>query len=77
MRSLREEKKSQYISQLLLEFPVINEIFLEVVIDHNRIISLEDIVKKRSYLSGSTLTRRARHELKFHEGKKTRTKNLG
>ena len=59
---LSADEKSRFVGQLLLEFPVMNEVFLKVVMDHNRVISRDSIIqiiKKRSYLQGSTLVRRA------------------
>jgi hypothetical protein len=47
---------------LLLEFPLINNIFIEISTDKNKIISKQQIIellKKKSDLSGSTLGRRS------------------
>jgi hypothetical protein len=60
---LSADEKSRFVGQLLLEFPVINEIFLKVTIERNKIISTDNVIqilKKRSYLQGTTLGRRAR-----------------
>jgi hypothetical protein len=46
---------------LLLEFPLINNIFIEILTDKNKVISKQQIIevlKKKSDLSGSTLGRR-------------------
>jgi hypothetical protein len=46
---------------LLLEFPIINEIFLQISIDRTKIIIRNDIIellKKKSHITGSTLKRR-------------------
>jgi hypothetical protein len=59
---LPSQQKSQYICKLLLEFPIINEIFLDVSIDPSKVIGKQTIIrllKKYSLLSGSTLGRRA------------------
>jgi hypothetical protein len=40
-----------------------NEIFLKVIMERNKVISINDIIqiiKKRSYLQGTTLARRTR-----------------
>ncbi len=60
---LSAEEKSRFIGQLLLDFPIMNEIFLNVIMKHNKFISIENIIqliKKRSYLKGTTLGRRVR-----------------
>ena len=58
---LSAEKKSNYVCKLLLEFPIMNEIFIQISIDKNKIISRNDIIellKKKSHITGSTLKRR-------------------
>ncbi len=58
---LPAEQKSNYICKLLLEFPVMHEIFMLLTIDH-KIISKNDIIEMltaKSHLTGSTLSRRA------------------
>jgi Domain of unknown function (DUF6997)/Domain of unknown function (DUF6996) len=58
---LPSQQKSQYICKLLLEFPIINDIFLDVSIDRNKVIGRQHIIgllKKYSDLTGSTLGRR-------------------
>jgi hypothetical protein len=59
---LSAEKKSNFICRLLLEFPIINEIFIQISSDTNKVISKQDIIeslKRESNLTGSTLGRRA------------------
>ena len=59
---LSSHQKSEYLCKFLLEFPIINQIFLEVSIDASKIIGREYIVgllRNYSHLSGSTLGRRA------------------
>jgi hypothetical protein len=59
---LSAEKKSNFICRLLLEFPIINEIFIQISSDTNKVISKQDIIellKRKSNLTGSTLGRRA------------------
>jgi hypothetical protein len=59
---LPSRQKSQYVCKLLLEFPIINEVFLDVSIDPTKVIGKQSIIgllKKYSHLSGSTLERRA------------------
>jgi hypothetical protein len=59
---LSSQQKSRYLCKLLLEFPIINELFLDISIDPSKIIGRQHIIgmlKKRSYLTGSTLGRRA------------------
>ena len=58
---LSAEKKSNYVCKLLLEFPIINDIFIQISIDKNKVISRNDIIellKKKSHITGSTLKRR-------------------
>lgn len=60
---LPAEKKSSFICKLILEFPIINSIFLEVSSDPKKIITKHDIVqllKRRSDITGDTLIRRTR-----------------
>ncbi len=59
---LPSERKSHYLCKLLLEFPIVNEVFLDISINTNKVIHRRHIVellKKNSDLTGSTLTRRA------------------
>jgi uncharacterized membrane protein (Fun14 family) len=59
---LSSQQKSRYLCKLLLEFPVVNELFLDISIDSNRVIGRKQIVeliRKYSDLTGSTLERRA------------------
>jgi hypothetical protein len=58
---LPAEKKSNYVCKLLFEFPIMNEIFMQISIDRNKIISKIDIIellKNKSHIGGSTLKRR-------------------
>lgn len=46
---------------MLLEFPLINDIFIDISTDKNKVISKQQIIEqleKKSHLSGSTLGRR-------------------
>ena len=55
------EKKSSFVCKLLLEFPLINNMFIGISTDKNKVISKQQIIgllKKKSHLSGSTLDRR-------------------
>jgi hypothetical protein len=48
---------------LLLEFPIINEIFVDISSDRSKVITKQDIIdllKNKSNLTGHTLVRRAR-----------------
>lgn len=59
---LPSQQKSHYLCKLLLEFPIVNEVFLEASIDPTKVIGRQHIVgllKKHSHLTGSTLGRRA------------------
>src|SRR5919197_6331619 len=52
-----------FICRLLLEFPIMNEIFLDISSDRDRYVTKQhiiDLLKKKSDLTGSTLERRAR-----------------
>jgi hypothetical protein len=60
---LPAEKRASFICKLLLEFPVMNNIFIDISTDRNRIVTKQEIIlllKKKSKLTGSTLERRAR-----------------
>lgn len=60
---LSADKKSNFICKLLLQFPIINEVFLEIMSDKDKVVSKQDIIlllRKTSNLTGSTLERRAR-----------------
>ena len=59
---LPSEKRSKFIFKQLLEFPVVLEIFIEVMSDPGRLVSKQeiiDIIKEKSHVKGSTLGRRA------------------
>ncbi|MGB7955377.1 MAG: hypothetical protein WCF23_15470 [Candidatus Nitrosopolaris sp.] len=59
---LSSQQKSQYLCKLLLEFPIVNQVFLDISIDASKVIGRQHIVellKKNSHLTGSTLGRRA------------------
>jgi hypothetical protein len=58
---LSSQQKSRYFCKLLLEFPIVNEVFLDISIDSSKVIGRQHIVKllkKNSHLTGSTLGRR-------------------
>jgi hypothetical protein len=60
---LPAKKKSSFICKMILEFPIINSLFLEVSSDPRKVITRQDIVrllKRRSDLTGDTLFRRTR-----------------
>jgi hypothetical protein len=60
---LPAEKKSSFICKLILEFPIINSIFLDISSDPKKVISKQDIIqllKRRSDISGDTIFRRTR-----------------
>ena len=60
---LPAEKRAGFICKLLPEFPVMNNIFIDISTDRNRIVTKQEIIlllKKKSLLTGSTLERRAR-----------------
>jgi hypothetical protein len=60
---LPAEKKSSFICKIILEFPIINSIFLEVSSDPSKVITKQDIIqllKRQSDITGNTLFRRTR-----------------
>ena len=60
---LTPEKRSNFICMLLLEFPIVNEVFIDISSDRNKVVSKQDIMellRKKSHLTGSTLERRAK-----------------
>ncbi len=60
--SLPAEQKSMFVCKLLLGFAIMNEIFLQISVDHNKVMTKQDIIKilrNRSQLTGDTLGRRA------------------
>jgi hypothetical protein len=60
--NLSSQQKSRYLCKLLLELPIVNEVFLDISIDPSKVIKRQHIVgllKKKSHLAGSTLGRRA------------------
>jgi hypothetical protein len=59
---LSSQQKSRYLCKLLLEFPVVNEVFLDISIDPSKVIGrkhIVELIRKSSHLTGSTLERRA------------------
>lgn len=59
---LAERDKANFICKLLLEFPVMHDIFLQISIDPSKSYGRSDIVnllRQKSHLTGSTLGRRA------------------
>jgi hypothetical protein len=60
---LPAEKRASFICKLLLEFPVMNSVFIDISTNRNRTVTKHEIIqllKKKSHLTGSTLERRAR-----------------
>jgi hypothetical protein len=58
---LPSEQKANFVCKLLLEFPIINEIFIQISIDRTKVFTRNDIIellKKKSHITGSTLKRR-------------------
>ena len=56
-------KRARFICKLLLEFPIMNNIFIDVSTDRNKTVTKQEIIqllKRKSHLTGSTLERRAR-----------------
>jgi hypothetical protein len=59
---LSSQQKSRYLCKLLLEFPIVNEVFLDISVDSSKVVGRQHIIgllKKKSPLTGSTLGRRA------------------
>ena len=59
---LSGQARSSFVCKLLLKFPVINEIFLEISSDRNRVVTrkeIGDLIMKNSSISGSTVLRRS------------------
>lgn len=59
---LPEKDKANFICKLLLEFPIMHEIFLQISIDHYKHFGKQDVtemLRQKSHLTGSTLGRRA------------------
>jgi hypothetical protein len=59
---LSSQQKSRYLCKLLLEFPIVNQLFLDISIEPGKVINRQhivDLLKKNSHLTGSTLGRRA------------------
>jgi hypothetical protein len=60
---LSGQARSSFVCKLLLQFPIINEIFLEISSDRNRAVTrreIEDLIVRNSSISGSTVVRRSR-----------------
>ena len=60
---LSGQARSSFVCKLLLKFPIINEIFLEISSDRNRAVTrreIGDLIIKNSNISGSTVSRRSR-----------------
>lgn len=60
---LPAEKRANFICKLLLEFPVMNNVYIDISTDRNRTVTKQEIIqllKKKSHLTGSTFERRAR-----------------
>lgn len=59
---LHEKDKASFVCKLLLEFPIMHEIFLQISIDRDKAFDKHDIIellRQKSHLTGSTLGRRA------------------
>ncbi len=59
---LAEKDKANFICKLLLEFPIMHEIFLQISIDRYKHFGKQDVIemlRQKSHLTGSTLGRRA------------------
>ncbi|NOJ27310.1 MAG: hypothetical protein DA330_04780 [Nitrososphaera sp.] len=59
---LPEKDKSNFVCKLLLEFPIMHEIFLQISIDSKKVVDkneIIDLLRERSSITGSTLGRRA------------------
>jgi hypothetical protein len=59
---LYEKDKANFVCKLLLEFPIMHEIFLQISIDRDKAFDKHDIIellRQKSHLTGSTLGRRA------------------
>ena len=60
---LSGQARSSFVCKLLLQFPIINEIFLEICSDRDRVVTrkeIEDLIIKNSNIRGSTVLRRSR-----------------
>ena len=60
---LSGQARSSFVCKLLLKFPIINEIFLEISSDRNRAMTrreIGDLIVRNSSISGSTVMRRSR-----------------
>jgi hypothetical protein len=60
--NLPPEQKSTFVCKLLLEFPLMNKIFLDISVNHNKVVTRQEIVdmlQNYSHLTGDTLGRRA------------------
>jgi hypothetical protein len=59
---LPPEQKSMFVCKLLLGFAIMNEIFLQISVEHSKVVTKQDIInilRNRSQLTGDTLGRRA------------------
>jgi hypothetical protein len=62
--------QKKYFTKLLLEFPVIHQLFFNLSADRNKPVTkneIAEILKENSYLTGQTLTRRAQTIFKWVE----------
>ena len=60
---LSGQARSSFVCKLLLQFPIINEIFLEISSDRNKAVTrreIEDLIVRNSSISGSTVLRRSK-----------------
>ncbi len=60
---LSGETRSNFVCRQLLQFPIINEIFLEISSNRKKMVTrkeIEDLIVRTSSISGSTVLRRSR-----------------
>jgi len=59
---LPSHERTSHMCRLLLEFPIMHEVFIQISADPARVVTMEDIIdiiRKNSDLTGTTLRRRA------------------
>jgi hypothetical protein len=55
--------RASFVCKLLLQFPIMNEVFIEILSDKNKVVKqrdLEYLIRKQSNLTGSTISRRSK-----------------
>jgi hypothetical protein len=60
--TIQPSDKAAFLCKLLLGFPIMNRIFLQISVDHNKIVTKQEIIdmlQDESHLTGDTLGRRA------------------